>query len=215
MTPIRVLLVDDEWLVRAGLATMLSGTEDIEIVGEAADGRAVPEAVARTRPQIVLMDIRMPRMDGVTATAELRRTPGAPEVILLTTFHTDELILGALRAGANGFLLKDTPPPQIVEAIRRVAAGEPILSPTVTRKLMAQALESGNDRRTMARTRLATLRPSERKVAEAIGTGASNAEVADTLTMSLATIKSYTSRILARLDLTNRVQLALLIHDAE
>lgn len=211
---INLVLVDDEWLVRAGLTTMLSGIDDLAIVGEAADGHAVTEVVSLTRPDVVLMDIRMPRVDGLTATAALRSVPDPPEVIMLTTFGSDNLILGALRAGASGFLLKDTPPPQIVEAIRKVAAGEPILSPAVTRKLIDRALEGTGERRDVSRDRLSALTPGERRVADAIGTGASNNEIAAVLNMSVATVKTYASRILTKLDYNNRVQIALLVHDA-
>src|SRR6201994_2772524 len=126
---IRVLLVDDDALVRAGLSMMLNGAASLLIVGEAGDGDQVPAAVAKHRPDVVLMDLRMPRVDGITATRRLRGAPQPPEVIVLTTFDADENVLGALRAGASGFLLKDAPPAQIAEAIRRVAAGGPILSP--------------------------------------------------------------------------------------
>ena len=126
---IRVLLVDDDALVRAGLSMMLNGAGDLVIVGEAGDGDQVPAAVAKHKPDVVLMDLRMPRVDGITATRRLRAAPQPPEVIVLTTFDADENVLGALRAGASGFLLKDAPPAQIAEAIRRVAAGDPILSP--------------------------------------------------------------------------------------
>ena len=133
---IRLLIVDDDPLVRAGLTLMLGGAEDLEIVGEGADGREVPELVDRLVPDVVLMDIRMPHVDGLTATERLRGLPGAPEVVVLTTFHADEQVLRALRAGAAGFVLKDTPPAEIVAAVRRVAAGDPVLSPAVTRRLM-------------------------------------------------------------------------------
>ncbi|MEU9840742.1 response regulator transcription factor [Actinomadura sp. NPDC048032] len=213
--PIRVLLVDDEWLVRAGLATMLGGVEGIEIAGEAADGSAVPAAVRAARADVVLMDIRMPGTDGLTATRLLRAAADAPEVIVLTTFDTDEHVLHALRAGAGGFLLKDTPPAEIVTAIRRVAAGEPMLSPSVTRKLITHVTGRDHQTRTVARTRLACLTDSERRVAEAVGRGLSNAEAAAELYMSVTTVKTYVSRIMRKLDLNNRVQIALLVHDAE
>lgn len=211
---IRLVLVDDEWLVRAGLTTMLSAFDDLTVVGEAADGHAVPELVSRTRPDVVLMDVRMPRVDGLTATAALRSAPEPPEVVMLTTFGADHLILGALRAGASGFLLKDTPPPQLAEAIRAVAAGDPILSPAVTRKLIDHALDGPGERRDDSRRRLSVLAPGERRVAEAIGTGASNMEIAADLNMTVATVKTYTSRILTKLDYNNRVQIALLVHDS-
>ncbi|WAZ25051.1 response regulator transcription factor [Streptomyces cinnabarinus] len=215
MTAIRLLLVDDDPLVRAGLSLMMGGADDIEIVGEAADGAEVEELVERCRPDVVLMDIRMPAMDGLTATERLRGRPDAPQVVLLTTFHADEQVLRALRAGAAGFVLKDTPPAEIVDAVRRVAAGDPVLSPTVTRQLMEHAADAAADtRRTGARDRVAALNDREREVAVAVGRGLSNAEIATGLFMSVATVKTHVSRILTKLGLNNRVQIALLAHDA-
>ncbi|MFE9650671.1 response regulator [Streptomyces sp. NPDC006365] len=215
MTPIRLLLVDDDPLVRAGLAFMMGGADDLEIVGEASDGSEVEELVERTRPDVVLMDIRMPTVDGLAATERLRGREDAPQVVVLTTFHADEQVLRALRAGAAGFVLKDTPPADILEAVRRVAAGDPVLSPTVTRQLMEHAAGGGLDtRRTTARTRIAALNDREREVAVAVGQGHSNAEIARELFMSVATVKTHVSRILAKLDLNNRVQIALLTYDA-
>ncbi|MFE7130465.1 response regulator [Streptomyces sp. NPDC057638] len=224
---IRLLVVDDDPLVRAGLALMLGGAEDVEIVGEGADGAEVPELVERLRPDVVLMDIRMPAVDGLTATEELRRRPRSPQVVLLTTFHADEQVLRALRAGAAGFVLKDTPPAEIVAAVRRVAAGDPVLSPSVTRQLMTRvAAEPGDEpgspagesrngaRRRAAGQRVASLAEREREVAVAVGRGHSNAEIAATLYMSVPTVKTHVSRILAKLGLNNRVQIALLAHDA-
>ena len=214
MGAVRVVIVDDEWLVRAGLTTMLSGAEDVTVVGEASDGAGVAELVASTRADVVLMDIRMPGVDGVTATARLRGSGAA--VIVLTTFDTDELVVRALQAGACGFLLKDTPPAEIVEAIRRATRAESTLSPSATRALIAQL--PGADsvaRRAAAREALASLSAGERRVAEAVAEGLSNAEIAASLVMSLATIKSYVSHILVKLDLSNRVQIALLVRDAD
>ncbi|WP_406142313.1 response regulator [Streptomyces sp. NBC_01089] len=212
---IRLLVVDDDPLVRAGLALMLGGAADIEIVGEAADGSEVPALVAAVHPDVVLMDIRMPGVDGLTATERLRSGAGAPEVVLLTTFHADEQVLRALRAGAAGFVLKDTPPAEIVAAVRRVAAGDPVLSPAVTRQLMAHAAGgAADDRAARARTRLGQLSGRERDVAVAVGRGESNAAIAGTLYLSVPTVKAQVSRILARLGLNNRVQIALLVHDA-
>ncbi|MDP9842782.1 response regulator [Streptosporangium lutulentum] len=213
---IRVLLVDDDAIVRAGLRLMLGGAPDIEIVAEAADGAEVPALVAAYGPDLVLMDIRMPGVDGLAATKALRAQPGAPEVLVLTTFHTDAHVLRALRAGAAGFLLKDTPPQDIVAAIRTVAAGDPVLSPAVTRRLIVQvAGGSGqDDRAAAARTRLDLLAEREREVARAVGRGRSNAEIARELHLALPTVKAHVSRILTRLDLNNRVQIALLVHDA-
>ncbi|MEU6097315.1 response regulator transcription factor [Streptomyces sp. NPDC047079] len=215
MTAIRLLLVDDDPLVRAGLSFMLGGADDIEIVGEAADGSEVEQLVYRTRPDVVLMDIRMPAVDGLTATELLRRRTDAPQVVVLTTFHADEQVLRALRAGAAGFVLKDTPPAEILDAVRRVAAGDPVLSPAVTRQLMAHAVGAGTGtRRTGARERIAALGDREREVAVAVGRGSSNAEIAAELFMSVAGVKTHVSRILAKLGLNNRVQIALLAYDA-
>ncbi|MEU8691115.1 response regulator transcription factor [Streptomyces sp. NPDC048665] len=215
MTPIRLLLVDDDPLVRAGLALMMGGAEDIEIVGEAADGAEVEELVGRTRPDVVLMDIRMPSVDGLTATRLLRARADAPQVVVLTTFHADDQVLHALRAGAAGFVLKDTAPAEIVDAVRRVAAGEPVLSPAVTRQLMRHAAGTAADsRRTRARERLAALNDREREVAVFVGGGLANAQIAAELFMSVATVKTHVSRILAKLGLNNRVQIALLAYDA-
>ncbi|MEU0162868.1 response regulator transcription factor [Streptomyces sp. NPDC006261] len=216
--PVRLLIVDDDPLVRAGLALMLGGADDIDIVGEGADGSEVAALVERLGPDVVLMDIRMPGMDGLTATEELRRRPGAPEVVVLTTFHADEQVLRAIRAGAAGFVLKDTPPARIVDSVRRVAAGDPVLSPAVTRQLMARAAGGARVDRTSrterARRRFAELTEREKEVAVAVGRGHSNAEIAGELYLSVATVKTQVSRILARLDLNNRVQIALLVHDA-
>ncbi|MFB7590853.1 response regulator [Streptomyces sp. NPDC056169] len=218
---IRLLIIDDDPLVRAGLTLMLGGAEDLDIVGEGSDGRDVPELVDRLAPDVVLMDIRMPHVDGLTATERLRALPGAPEVVVLTTFHADEQVLRALRAGAAGFVLKDTPPAEIVAAVRRVAAGDPVLSPAVTRQLMTHVAEEPDrpDRRVESRraaitARLAELAVREREVAVAVGRGRSNAEIAAELYMSVPTVKTHVSRILAKLGLNNRVQIALLVHDA-
>jgi DNA-binding NarL/FixJ family response regulator len=210
---IRVLLVDDDALVRAGLSMMLDGAGGLVIVGEAGDGDQVPDAVARHRPDVVLMDLRMPRVDGITATRRLRAVTGPPEVIVLTTFDADENVLGALRAGASGFLLKDSPPAQIAEAIRRVAAGDPILSPAVTRRLMRRAAAQ-EDAREQASRRLAALSARELEVVGAIGAGQTNAEIAAALLMSVPTVKAHVTHILTKADLGNRTQIALLAHDA-
>jgi DNA-binding NarL/FixJ family response regulator len=213
---IRVLLVDDDPLVRAGLSMMLAGADGIEIVGEAADGSEVAAAVQEYAPDVVLMDIRMPRMDGIAATEQLRARADGPQVIVLTTFDADDHVLRALRAGAGGFLLKDTPPVDIVRAIRLVAAGDPILSPAVTRRLIARvagATDADSGRR-RAQALLDRLSERERDVAVAIGQGKSNAEISAELYMSVATVKAHVSRVLTKLELNNRVQVALLAHDA-
>ena len=212
---IRVLIVDDDALVRAGLAMLLAGAEGIEVVGEAADGLGVADAVAEHRPDIVLMDIRMPGMDGLAATELVRAQSGAPEVIVLTTFEVDDYVVRALRAGASGFLLKDTPPADIVHAVRAVAEGEPMLSAAVTRRLISHVRDSeGGERRRHACEQLDRLTEREREVAVAIGQGKSNAEISRDLYMSVATAKAHVSRVLEKLALNNRVQIALLAHDA-
>jgi DNA-binding NarL/FixJ family response regulator len=162
------------------------------------------------------MDIRMPGMDGLAATELLRAQPDAPEVIVLTTFEADDYVLRALRAGAGGFLLKDTPPAEIIRAVRAVAAGEPMLSPTITRRLIGHVTDSeGGDRQHRAREQLDRLTEREREVAVAIGLGKSNAEISRELYMSVATVKAHVSRVLEKLELNNRVQVALLAHDAD
>jgi DNA-binding NarL/FixJ family response regulator len=215
VTPtVRVVICDDDALVRAGLSMMLDGTRGIVVVGEAADGDEVSAVADAHSPDVVLMDVRMARMDGISATRRLRSRPRPPEVIVLTTFHTDENVLRALRAGASGFLLKDTPPQEIVEAVHRVAAGDPILSPQVTRRLMERTASqaAGYER---ARAALEALSPREYDVVVAVGQGCTNAEVAARLFMSVATVKAHITHILTKLDLNNRTQIALLAHDAD
>ena len=213
---IRVLIVDDDALVRSGLQMMLSGAPSLEVVGEAGDGREVLGAVDLHRPDVVLMDIRMPQLDGIAATRLLTAQPRAPAVLVLTTFDADELVLRALQAGAAGFLLKDTPPTEIVRAIELVHAGDSMLSPTVTRRLIT--LVAGDSdagaRAERARDLLATLTPRERDVALAVGRGQANAEIAATLHLSVATVKGHVSSLLNKLEVDNRVQIALLVQEA-
>jgi len=211
---VRVVICDDDALVRAGLRLMLDGAHGIVVVGEAADGDEVPAVADAHHPDVVLMDLRMPRVDGITATGRLRSRPHPPEVVVLTTFHTDENVLRALRAGAGGFLLKDTPPAQLVDAVLRAAAGDPILSPAVLRRLMEQTSDRAAAYE-QARERLGRLSPREYDVAVAIGRGRSNAEIAAELFMSLATVKAHVSHILTKLDFGNRTQIAVLVHDAD
>ncbi|MFG1991734.1 response regulator [Actinoplanes sp. NPDC048988] len=212
---IRVLLVDDDALVRAGLRMMLAAFDDIEVVGEAVDGTEVASSVNTHQPDVVLMDIRMPGLDGLTATESLRQRRDAPEVIVLTTFDTDDHVLRALRAGAGGFLLKHTPPQQIAEAVRRVAAGEPMMSPEVLRTMIGLVAGAPADpRRQRARAALARLSAGESDVARLVAEGRTNQEIASELLMSTATVKAYVSRIFTKLSCTNRVQIALVVHDA-
>ena len=211
----RVLLVDDDALVRAGLRLILSAADDLEVVGEADDGAHAVAAVREHSPDVVLMDIRMPQMDGITATAALRRLDTPPQVIVLTTFQADAQVLDALRAGASGFLVKDTPPGEIINAIRLVASGDAIISPSVTRTLLSHFGDlDASARHLAAAQRLATLTERELEVATAIGTGASNADVAASLYMSEATVKAHVTRLLTKLGASNRVQIAIAVHDA-
>ena len=214
---VRVMLVDDDPLVRSGLRMMLGGAEGIDVVAEVDDGRGVLAAVDSHHPDVVLMDIRMPQLDGIAATRLLRGQPAAPAVLVLTTFQADELVLNALRAGAAGFLLKDTPPAELVRAIEAVHSGDSVLSPTVTRTLVELvAGDADADRRhEEARERMATLSGRERDVALAVGRGLANAEIASELFMSVATVKAYVSRLLTKLGADNRVQIALLVQEAQ
>ena len=212
---IKVLLVDDDALVRAGLRMILSSAEDLDVVGEVDDGARAVAAVRELRPDVVLMDIRMAQMDGITATAALRRLDQPPQVIVLTTFQADEQVMSALRAGASGFLVKDTPPAEIIQAVRVVASGDAIVSPSVTRTLLSHFGDAqASERRRAAAQRLGALTEREREVAAVIGSGASNAEAAASLFMSEATVKAHVSRLLTKLDVANRVQIAIVVHDA-
>jgi DNA-binding NarL/FixJ family response regulator len=214
--PIRVLIVDDDALVRSGLSMMLAGAGDLDVVGDVADGAEAVPAVNEHRPDVVLMDIRMPRLDGLAATELLRARRDPPEIILLTTFDTDDHILRAMRAGASGFLLKHTPPPDIIQAIRQVAAGEPMLSPAVLRRMMSFVADAGADpRKARARGLLERLSEGERAVAVRVGQGKTNSEIGRELSLSVATVKAYVSRLLTKLELNNRVQVALLVNDAD
>ncbi len=211
----RVLLVDDDPLVRSALSLMLGGQPDLEVVAEAPDGRAAIAACARFSPDVVLMDIRMPVLGGLEATRELHRRPDPPRIIVLTTFDADEHVVEALAAGADGFLLKDTPPPEIVGAIRTVAAGDPMLSPAATRTLIDRLRrETGDQRATTARDALRLLTERELDVAREIGGGHSNAEIGARLHLSVPTVKAHVSRVFDKLQVTNRVQIAILVHDA-
>ncbi|MBV9095372.1 MAG: response regulator transcription factor [Streptosporangiaceae bacterium] len=214
--PIRVLLVDDDPLLLSGLTMMLGGTDQIQVAGQARDGRYVLAAVDLHHPDVVLMDIRMPRLDGIAATRLLRAQPSPPQVIVLTTFDADELVLRALQAGAAGFLLKDSAPADIVAAIQVVHAGDGSLSPAIARRLIS--LVAGDPdtaaRQDQARRRLASLTPREHQVAVAIAQGHSNADIATQLHMSVATVKAHVSRLLAKLGAANRVQIALLVQHA-
>jgi DNA-binding NarL/FixJ family response regulator len=214
--PIRVLLVDDDALVRAGLKMMLAGARQIEVVGEAVDGRGVLPAVDLHHPDIVLMDIRMPHLDGIAATRLLSGQPSPPAVIVLTTFDADELVMRALQAGAAGFLLKDSAPADIVRGIESVHAGDGTLSPAIARRLigLVAADRDAVSREQQARQLLKALTAREYEVAAAVGQGLSNADIAGRLRMSPATVKAHVSRLLVKLSVDNRVQVALLVQTA-
>jgi DNA-binding NarL/FixJ family response regulator len=213
--PIRIVLVDDDPLVRSALGLMLGGQPDLEVVGEAADGRAGVDLVNRLGPDVVLMDIRMPVLNGLEATRLLHGRPDPPRVVVLTTFDADEYVVGALAAGADGFLLKDTQPAEIVGAVRKVADGEAMLSPAVTRTLIERVrADSLVDRSAEAGARLKPLTEREREVAVAVGRGLSNAEIAGELYLSVPTVKAHVSRLFDKLGATNRVQIAMVVHDA-
>ncbi|WP_407077727.1 response regulator [Streptomyces phytohabitans] len=219
---VRVVLVDDDQLVRMALRLIIDGEPDLAVVAEAADGDAALGVVAEHRPDVVLMDVRMPGRDGLSATRELLGRPAPPRVLVLTTFDSDDMVLGALRAGALGFVLKDTPPARIVEAVRTVADGNPVLSPEATARVIAAATgprTSGSDARTAsraaARKRLAALTERELDTARAIADGLGNPEIAGRLHISVATVKAHTSSLFAKLAVENRVQIALVVRDAE
>ncbi|MGJ9414042.1 response regulator [Aeromicrobium sp. CF4.19] len=213
----RVLICDDDALVRAGLGLMLGGETDIEVVGEVGDGRAALDGVLAGGVDLVLMDLRMPVMDGIEATRAIVDMDVDVKIIVLTTFDADEYVVRALAAGAHGFLLKDTAPQQIVASIRTVVAGEPALSPEITRRLIEQVTDASDvddPRAQRASALVTTLTDREREVALAIGRGASNAEIAAALHLSLATVKAHISHLFTKLGTTNRVQVAICMHEA-
>jgi DNA-binding NarL/FixJ family response regulator len=212
---IRVLVVDDDPLVRSALVLMLGGQPDLEVIGEAGEGRHGVALARSLRPDVILMDIRMPVLNGLEATRELHAGSESPKIIILTTFDADEHVFGAIEAGADGFLLKDTPPAEIVAAIRRVASGDPMLSPSVTRTLIQRVRTDGTRHRSaQAEGRLAVLTARERDVALAVARGLSNTEIGGELYLSVPTVKAHVSRLYDKLGVTNRVQIAILVHDA-
>ena len=200
---LRVVVADDHALVRSGITGLLEAGE-VEVVGEAADGAEAVEVALRTRPDVVVMDVRMPRLDGIEATRRLRRDPAGPQVLVLTTFDLDEYVFRALEAGAAGFLLKDAPPGRLVDAVRTVADGDALLAPAVTRRLIERHLRApapgaGPDP-------AADLSPREREVWLLVARGLSNAEIAGTLVVTEATVKAHVTRLLAKLGVRDRVQ---------
>ncbi|MFE7277921.1 response regulator [Streptomyces sp. NPDC057623] len=218
--PVRVVIVDDEQLVRMALRLVIDGEPDLTVVAEAADGDTAITVVDEQRPDVVLMDIRMPGRDGLSTTRELLTRPVPPRVLMLTTFDSDDLVLGALRAGALGFVLKDTPPARILDAVRTVADGNPVLSPAATARVIAaatgpQSSEARRSSREAAREQLSALTERELDTARAIADGLGNPEIAERLHISIATVKAHTGNLFAKLAVENRVQIALLVRDAE
>jgi DNA-binding NarL/FixJ family response regulator len=210
---IRVLLVDDHALARTGFRMVLDTEPDIEVVGEAATGRQAIHSARRLAPGVVLMDVRMPELDGIAATRAIADRDGAPRVLILTTFDLDEYVYDALAAGASGFLLKDVGPDQLTDAIRVVASGEALLAPTVTRRLIDELVRGGR-RRLRVPPGLDDLTPRELEVLELVAQGLSNAEIAKLLTVEETTIKTHVSRLLAKLDLRDRVQAVVLAYES-
>jgi DNA-binding NarL/FixJ family response regulator len=209
----RVFLVDDQALVRAGFRMLIDAQPDMEVVGEADDGRAALEALAVTSADLVLMDVRMPHLDGVEATRRLLAGPGdAPKVIVLTTFDLDEHVFAALRAGASGFLLKDARPEDLLAAIRAVLSGDAVVAPSATRRLLDHVADALPDA-TGEDPRLERLTPREREVLVEVARGRSNAEIAADLFMAEATVKTHVGRLLTKLDQRDRVQLAVFAYD--
>ena len=211
---ISVVVADDQTLVRAGFRVLIESAEDLEVVGEAEDGRAAVALVAATSPDVVLMDVRMPVMDGIEATREITsssRSAGT-KVLMLTTFDLDEYVHEALRAGASGFLLKDTPPGELLEAIRVVAAGEALLAPTVTRRLIEEFVRTPSTSRTHPEA-LEVLTSREREVLALVAAGLSNGEIAERLVISPATAKTHVSRVITKLNARDRAQLVILAYE--
>ena len=212
---VRVLLVDDDPLVRTGLSMILASTPDLEVVAEAGDGDEAVQQVALHAPDVVLMDIRMRRMNGLAATAAVLAQPRPPKVLILTTFDLDEYVFEALAAGASGFLLKEGSPQEIIEGVRVVARGEAMLSPRTTKQLIGQFVAARvSPRRARARAGLELLSERERQIVTAVAQGKPNADIAGELFLSEATVKTHITRTFAKLDVSNRVQLTIFAYEA-
>jgi DNA-binding NarL/FixJ family response regulator len=208
-----VLVVDDQELVRAGLCTVLDRHDGIEVLGEAADGRAAIEEATRLQPDVVLMDVRMPELDGIAATRAITAMTHPPRVLVLTTFDLDDYVYAALRAGASGFLLKDAPAARLAEAVRTVGEGDALLAPQITRRLVERFARPGVDD-VVAPEGLGDLTERELEVLRMVARGLSNAEIADALVVSLPTVKTHVGRILMKLGLRDRVQAVVLAYEA-
>ena len=209
----RLVIADDQALVRDGFCSILNREPDMEVVAEAADGAQAVAAVTRTRPDVALLDVRMPVMDGLQAGRRILAAPGPPRVLMLTTFDADEYVYEALRSGASGFLLKDVRSGQLVEAVRTVAAGQSLLSPSITRKLIERFILAGPAAQEPPRE-LSDLTPREREVLLLIAEGLANAEIAARLYLSEATVKTHVNRLLAKLGLRDRVQAVVLAYES-
>ncbi|HEY2982553.1 MAG TPA: response regulator transcription factor [Jatrophihabitantaceae bacterium] len=212
MSVLRVLIADDDDLMRAGLRAVLSSDDTIDVVAEAADGREAVRLAGALQPDVVLMDVRMPGMDGIAATREIAAVQPLSRVLILTTFEDDDYVFGALRAGASGFLLKRTRPEQLIAAVHTIAAGESLLSPSVTRTVIRQMAHSPQPD-VAANRRLRELTPREREVLELVARGLSNAEIAAKLVVEGSTVKTHMKRILAKLELRDRVQAVILSYE--
>ena len=208
---IRVLIADDQALMRAGFRLILQGEPDIEVVGEAADGEAAVEAARRLRPEVALIDVRMPRVDGIEATRRLKQEAPEVRVLILTTYDLDEYVYEALRAGAGGFLLKDAPPEQLIAGIKLVAAGEALLAPSVTRRLIAEFARRAPPG---PKADLDALTERERDVLTLVARGLSNAEIADALVVSETTVKTHVGRVLSKLGVRDRVHAVILAYES-
>jgi DNA-binding NarL/FixJ family response regulator len=213
VTPLRVLIADDDDLMRAGLRAVLSTDQGLEVVGEAADGRQAIDYCRQLQPDVVLMDVRMPRMDGIAATREIAGTVPRARLLMLTTFEDDDYVFAALSAGASGFLLKRTRPEQLIAALHTIAAGDALLSPAVTRKVIDRMARQPQPDAAAAR-RLRELTPREREVLELVTRGMSNGEIAAELVVEESTVKTHVKRVLSKLDLRDRVQAVILAYEA-
>jgi DNA-binding NarL/FixJ family response regulator len=210
----RVVIADDQALLRDGFRSILDREPDLDVVAEAGDGVEALEAAARTSPDVVLMDIRMPRMDGLTATRRLLAGPAPPRVLVLTTYDTDEHLYEALQVGASGFLLKDVRAAQLLHAVRTVAAGDELYAPTVLKRIVSSYVESHTPTRDPAASELGRLTPRERDVVVRIAEGLSNREIAERLVLSEATVKTHVNRILTKLGVRDRVQVVVLAYES-